>query len=102
MNIFHKSRKIQKNADGLSTWSLANTPENSAWEPQDENHIEGICVTDIGKEFFNQVKERYMMDNSCNIVCQISMKHLKDPSLSSKPDELWKKEYDEGRLYLLK
>ncbi|MBW0568964.1 hypothetical protein O181_108679 [Austropuccinia psidii MF-1] len=53
-----------KNADGLSRWALPNTPENTAWVPQEEHHIEGICVTDIGTEFFNQVKESYEMDKN--------------------------------------
>ncbi|MBW0582466.1 hypothetical protein O181_122181 [Austropuccinia psidii MF-1] len=30
MTIFHKSGNINKNADGLSRWALANTPENPA------------------------------------------------------------------------
>ena len=53
MTIVHKSGNIHKNADGLSRWALANTPVNPAWVPQEEHHIEGICVTDIGTEFFN-------------------------------------------------
>ncbi|MBW0524472.1 hypothetical protein O181_064187 [Austropuccinia psidii MF-1] len=56
MTIVHKYGNINENADGLSRWALANTPENPAWVPQEEHHIEGICVTDIGTEFFNQVK----------------------------------------------
>ncbi|MBW0466968.1 hypothetical protein O181_006683 [Austropuccinia psidii MF-1] len=56
MTIVHKSGNIHKNADGLRRWALANTPENPACVPQEEHHIEGICVTDIGTEFFNQVK----------------------------------------------
>ncbi|MBW0532113.1 hypothetical protein O181_071828 [Austropuccinia psidii MF-1] len=94
ITIVHKSGNIQKNADGLSRLALANTPENPAWVPQKEHHIEGICVTDIGTEFFNQVKESYIMDKSYHILCQILMKDCKDPSLSSKLDEKWKKEYD--------
>ncbi|MBW0545490.1 hypothetical protein O181_085205 [Austropuccinia psidii MF-1] len=92
---------VHKNADGLSRWALANTPANPAWVPQEEHHIEGICVTDIGTEFFNQVKESYKMDKSGNILCQLLMKDCKDPSLSSKPDEIWKKAYDVGRFHLL-
>ncbi|MBW0535034.1 hypothetical protein O181_074749 [Austropuccinia psidii MF-1] len=57
MTIVHKSGNINKNADGLSRWALGNTPENPAWVPQEEHHIEGICVTDIGTELFNQAKE---------------------------------------------
>ncbi|MBW0550445.1 hypothetical protein O181_090160 [Austropuccinia psidii MF-1] len=40
MTIVHKPGNIHKNADGLSRWALANTPENPAWVPQEEHHIE--------------------------------------------------------------
>ncbi|MBW0569807.1 hypothetical protein O181_109522 [Austropuccinia psidii MF-1] len=59
ITIVHKSGNIHKNADGLSRWALANTPEIPVWLPQEEHHIEGICVKDIGTEFVNQVKESY-------------------------------------------
>ncbi|MBW0536798.1 hypothetical protein O181_076513 [Austropuccinia psidii MF-1] len=62
MTIVHKSGNTHKNSDGLSKWALENTPENQAWVPQEEHHIEGICVTEIGTEFFNQVKESYKID----------------------------------------
>ncbi|MBW0537177.1 hypothetical protein O181_076892 [Austropuccinia psidii MF-1] len=101
MTIAHKFGNIHKNADGLSRWALENTPENPAWVPQEEHHIEGICVTDIGTEFFNQDKESYKMDKNCHILFQILMKDCKYPSLSSKLDEIWKKAYDEGRFHLL-
>ncbi|MBW0584134.1 hypothetical protein O181_123849 [Austropuccinia psidii MF-1] len=101
MNIVNKSGNIHKNADGLSICALANTAENPALVPQEEHHIEGICVTDIGTEFFNQVKESYKIDKNCHILSQILMKDCKDPSLSSKLDEIWKKAYDEGRFHLL-
>ncbi|MBW0541117.1 hypothetical protein O181_080832 [Austropuccinia psidii MF-1] len=41
------------------------------------------------------------MDKSCHILCQLLMKYCKDPSLSSKIDEIWKNAYDEGRFHLL-
>ncbi|MBW0551294.1 hypothetical protein O181_091009 [Austropuccinia psidii MF-1] len=63
--------------------------------------MEGVCVTDIGTKSFNQVKEGYKMNKSFHILCQLSIKDCKDPSLSSKLDELWKKAYDEGRFHLL-
>ncbi|MBW0542505.1 hypothetical protein O181_082220 [Austropuccinia psidii MF-1] len=90
-----------RNADGLGRWALANTPENLAWVPQEEHHIEGICVTYIGTEFLNLVKKSYRMDKNCHILCQPLMKDCKDPSLSSKLDEKWKKAYHEGRFHLL-
>ncbi|MBW0521861.1 hypothetical protein O181_061576 [Austropuccinia psidii MF-1] len=101
MTIVQKSGNIDKNSDGLSRWALANTPENPPWVPQEEHHIEGICITDIGTEFINQVKESYKMDKNCHILCQLLMKDCKYPSLSSKLDEIWKKAYDEGRFHLL-
>ncbi|MBW0517920.1 hypothetical protein O181_057635 [Austropuccinia psidii MF-1] len=57
LTIAYKSENIHNNADGLTRWDLANIPENLAWVPQEEHHIEGIHVTDIGTEFFNQVEE---------------------------------------------
>ncbi|MBW0545542.1 hypothetical protein O181_085257 [Austropuccinia psidii MF-1] len=101
MTLVHKSGNINKIADGLSRWALANTPENPTWVPQEEHHIEGICVTDIGTEFFNQVKESYKMDENCHILCQLLMKDCKDPSLPSKLDESWKNVCNEGIFHLL-
>ncbi|MBW0546544.1 hypothetical protein O181_086259 [Austropuccinia psidii MF-1] len=83
MTIVHKSGNIHKNADVLSRWAPANTPENSAWVPQEEHHIEGLCLTDIGTECFNQLKESYKIGNNCHILSQLLMKDCKDPSLSS-------------------
>ncbi|MBW0518357.1 hypothetical protein O181_058072 [Austropuccinia psidii MF-1] len=57
MTIVQKSKNIHKNEYGLRRWALENTPENPAQVPQEEHHIEGICVTDIGTEVSNQVKE---------------------------------------------
>ncbi|MBW0530962.1 hypothetical protein O181_070677 [Austropuccinia psidii MF-1] len=41
------------------------------------------------------------MENNCHILFQLLIKDCKDPSLSSKLDEAWKKEYDEGGFHLL-
>ncbi|MBW0568986.1 hypothetical protein O181_108701 [Austropuccinia psidii MF-1] len=94
MPIVHKDGNIHKNADGLNRWALGNTPENPAWVPQEEHHIEDICVTDIRTELFSQFKESYKMEKNCNILNQLLMKDCKDPSLSSKLEEIWKKAYD--------
>ncbi|MBW0526415.1 hypothetical protein O181_066130 [Austropuccinia psidii MF-1] len=99
--IAHKSGNINKNFDCLSRWSLANTPKNTAWVPQEENHIEGICVKDIGTELFNQVKESFKMENNLHILCQLLIKCFKDSSLSSRLDKFWKKSYDGGRFHIL-
>ncbi|MBW0540804.1 hypothetical protein O181_080519 [Austropuccinia psidii MF-1] len=101
MTIVHRSGNIHKNSYGFSRWALANTPENSAWVPQEEHHIEGICVTEIGTKFFHKAKENYKVDTDCHILCQLLIENCQDPSLSLKLDEIWKKAYDEGRFHLL-
>ncbi|MBW0529126.1 hypothetical protein O181_068841 [Austropuccinia psidii MF-1] len=101
MNIIHKSGNIHKNADGLSRCALANTPDNPAWVPQEQHHMEGIFVTEIGTEFFSQVEESYKIDKNFHILSQPLMKDCKHPSLSSILDETWKKAYEEGTFHLL-
>ncbi|MBW0524481.1 hypothetical protein O181_064196 [Austropuccinia psidii MF-1] len=101
ITIVHEYGNIHKNADGISRWDLANTPENPGWVPQKEHHVEGIFVTDIGTGFSNQAKEIYKMDNNNHILCQLLMKGCKYLSLPSKLDEAWRKAHDEGRFHLL-
>ncbi|MBW0522685.1 hypothetical protein O181_062400 [Austropuccinia psidii MF-1] len=51
MTIVHKAGNLHKNADGLSRWALANTPDNSAYVPleaEPQIPIEGLNTTDIG------------------------------------------------------
>ncbi|MBW0503231.1 hypothetical protein O181_042946 [Austropuccinia psidii MF-1] len=62
MTIVHKAGNIQKNSDGPSRWALANTPDNPAYVPLEaapQITIEGINITDIGTEFFEEVRESY-------------------------------------------
>ncbi|MBW0495224.1 hypothetical protein O181_034939 [Austropuccinia psidii MF-1] len=101
MTIVHKSGHIDKNVDGISRWALANTPERPEWVPQEEHHIKRICFTEIGAEFFNEVKESDIIEKDCHILGQLLMKDCKDLSLSAKLDEIWKKAYGEGRFHLL-
>ncbi|MBW0571134.1 hypothetical protein O181_110849 [Austropuccinia psidii MF-1] len=60
MTIVHKPGNINKNADGLRRWELAKTPDNPAYvhlEAQPQILIEGVNITDIGTEFFEEVRE---------------------------------------------
>ncbi|MBW0570871.1 hypothetical protein O181_110586 [Austropuccinia psidii MF-1] len=71
MKVVHKAGNIHKNADGLSRWALPNTPNNPAYvltstEPQIP--IEGINITDVGIEFFVEVREIYNPDKNCHIL----------------------------------
>ncbi|MBW0560117.1 hypothetical protein O181_099832 [Austropuccinia psidii MF-1] len=58
-SIAHKSGIIQRNADGHSSWELANTPYSLAYVPLEEEPqipIESINITDIGTEFFKEFR----------------------------------------------
>ncbi|MBW0560056.1 hypothetical protein O181_099771 [Austropuccinia psidii MF-1] len=84
MTIVHKAGNIHKNADGLSRWALANTLDNTAYVPleaEPQIPIEGINITDIGTEFFEEVQESYKKDRNCHILTSSSDKDLKDKSL---------------------
>ncbi|MBW0485500.1 hypothetical protein O181_025215 [Austropuccinia psidii MF-1] len=90
MTIAHKAGKIHKNADVLKRWALANTPDNPAHVPlKAEPHIpiEGIVITDIGTEFFEEVRESYKKDNNCHILTSLLDKDCKDTSLVNALDE---------------
>ncbi|MBW0535841.1 hypothetical protein O181_075556 [Austropuccinia psidii MF-1] len=71
MTIVHKTGSSHKNAYGLRRWALANTPYNSAYVPleaEPQISIEGINITDIGTEFFEEVRESYKQDKNCHIL----------------------------------
>ncbi|MBW0507621.1 hypothetical protein O181_047336 [Austropuccinia psidii MF-1] len=71
MSIVHKAENIHKIADGLSRWELANTPDGLVYVPLEaEPHItiEGINITDIGTEFFEEVRKSYKQDKNCHIL----------------------------------
>ncbi|MBW0508797.1 hypothetical protein O181_048512 [Austropuccinia psidii MF-1] len=103
MTIIHKEGKIHKNADGLSRWALANTPDNPAYVPleaEPQIPIEGINITDIRTEFFGVVRESYKQDKNCHILTSLLDKNCKDQSLVNSLDEVWKGSYSEGRFHL--
>ncbi|MBW0534948.1 hypothetical protein O181_074663 [Austropuccinia psidii MF-1] len=65
MTIVHEAGNIYKNSDVLSRWALANTSDNPAYVPleaEPQIPIEGINITDIGTEFFEEVRESYNQD----------------------------------------
>ncbi|MBW0491362.1 hypothetical protein O181_031077 [Austropuccinia psidii MF-1] len=103
MTIVHKAGNIQKNADGLSRWSSANTPDNPAYEPlgsEPQIPIEGINITDIGTEFFEEVIESYKKDKNLQIFTSLLDKDCKDTYLVNALDEVWNNSYSEGRFHL--
>ncbi|MBW0520238.1 hypothetical protein O181_059953 [Austropuccinia psidii MF-1] len=75
---------IHKNADGLSRWALANTPDNPAYVPlraEPQIPIEGMKIADIGTELFGEVREHYEQDRNCHIFTSLLDKDCKDTPL---------------------
>ncbi|MBW0523333.1 hypothetical protein O181_063048 [Austropuccinia psidii MF-1] len=71
MTIVHKAGNIHKNADGLNRWALPKTPDNPSYVPtsaEPQIPIEGINITDVGTEFFEEVRESYQRDKNCHIL----------------------------------
>ncbi|MBW0572137.1 hypothetical protein O181_111852 [Austropuccinia psidii MF-1] len=101
--IVQKSGNIHNNADGLSRWELANTPDNPAYIPLEAEAqipIEGINIADLGTEFFEEVSEFYKQDKNCHILTSLIDNDCKDTCLFNALDEVWKNSYFEGRCHL--
>ncbi|MBW0512457.1 hypothetical protein O181_052172 [Austropuccinia psidii MF-1] len=79
MTIVHKSGKIHNNANGTSRWALFDTPYNTGYESLEAKpqiQIEGINITDIGTEIFEEVRERYKQDKMS--ACDSKPEHKHD------------------------
>ncbi|MBW0571080.1 hypothetical protein O181_110795 [Austropuccinia psidii MF-1] len=103
MTIAHKAGNIHKNADVLSRWALANTPDNPAYVPleaEPQIPIEGTNITNIGTEFLEEVIECYKKDKNFHILTSLLDKACKDTSLVNALDEIWNNSYAEGRFHL--
>ncbi|MBW0585800.1 hypothetical protein O181_125515 [Austropuccinia psidii MF-1] len=103
MTIVHKAGNIHKNADGLSIWALPTTPDNPAYAPtsaEPQIPIEGINITDVGTEFFEEVRESYKKDKNCHILTAVLDKDCKDVALANYLYDIWRKSYDNGRFHL--
>ncbi|MBW0537341.1 hypothetical protein O181_077056 [Austropuccinia psidii MF-1] len=102
MTIAYKAGNIHKNADGLRRWALANTPDNPAYVPleaEPQIPIGRINITDIGTEFFEEVRESYKQDKNFLILTSVLDKYCKNTSLVNLIDEVCKHSYSEGIIY---
>ncbi|MBW0519925.1 hypothetical protein O181_059640 [Austropuccinia psidii MF-1] len=103
MAILQRAENIHKNADGLSRWELTNTPDNPAYVPtsaEPQIPIKGIKLTDVGTEFFEEVRESNKKDKNFHILTSLLDKDCKDASLANSLDDIWKKSYDNGSFHL--
>ncbi|MBW0501553.1 hypothetical protein O181_041268 [Austropuccinia psidii MF-1] len=86
ITIVHKAVNTHKNANGFSRWELTNTPNNPAYVPanaEPQITIGGINITDVGKQFFEEVRESYKQDKNCHILTSLLGKDFKDADLAS-------------------
>ncbi|MBW0507238.1 hypothetical protein O181_046953 [Austropuccinia psidii MF-1] len=91
--IVHKSGITQKNATpDAPSYVLTNE------EPQIP--FEGIEITDVGREFFEEVRESYNQDKNCDILTSLLEKDGKETALANSLDDIWKRSYDNGRFHL--
>ncbi|MBW0527514.1 hypothetical protein O181_067229 [Austropuccinia psidii MF-1] len=71
ITIVHRAGNIHKNSVGLGRWALANTPDIPAYVPleaEPQVSIEGIIITDIGTELFEEVRKSYKQEKNCHIL----------------------------------
>ncbi|MBW0464449.1 hypothetical protein O181_004164 [Austropuccinia psidii MF-1] len=86
MTIGHKASNIQKDSDGLSRWEILNKPDNPAYVPTNaEPQIpsEGIDITDVWTEIFEEARESYKKDNNCHIITSMLEKDFKNTDLAN-------------------
>ncbi|MBW0582242.1 hypothetical protein O181_121957, partial [Austropuccinia psidii MF-1] len=103
MTTVHKGGNIHKNADGLSRWALPNTPDNPAYVPtgaEPQISTEGIKITDVATELFEEVRESYRLDKNCHILTSLLDKDCKDAALANSLYDIWKASYEKGRFHL--
>ncbi|MBW0488831.1 hypothetical protein O181_028546 [Austropuccinia psidii MF-1] len=103
IKIAHKSGNIHKNADGLSTWELPNTPDNPPHVPtnaEPQNPMGGINIPDVETEFFEEVRESHNQDNNFQIIISHLEIDCKYASLASYLDYIGETSYDNGRFHL--
>ncbi|MBW0503182.1 hypothetical protein O181_042897 [Austropuccinia psidii MF-1] len=88
---------------GNMTIAFHNTPENPAYVPtsaESQIPIEGINITHVATEFFQEVRESYKQDKNCHIPTALLDKDCKDAALANSMDDIWKTSYENGRVNL--
>ncbi|MBW0490804.1 hypothetical protein O181_030519 [Austropuccinia psidii MF-1] len=74
IKIIHKAGNYHQNIDGLGRWALLSIPDNPAYVPleaETQIPIEGINITDIGTEFFEEVRQSYKQHKNFHILTSL-------------------------------
>ncbi|MBW0518232.1 hypothetical protein O181_057947 [Austropuccinia psidii MF-1] len=103
MTIVNKAGTIHKNSYFLSRWELPNTTYNSAYVPtsaEPQISIEGINITYVGTEFFEEVRESYKKYRNCHFITALLDKDCKYSALANSMDDIWKISYENGIFHL--
>ncbi|MBW0513788.1 hypothetical protein O181_053503 [Austropuccinia psidii MF-1] len=104
ITIVHKAGNIFKNADCLSRLALPNTLDNPAYVPanaEPQIPIEGINITDVGTELFEEVRKIYKQDKNCHIINSLLDKYWKYSALANSLNDIGKSSYDNGIFHLI-
>ena len=104
MTITHREGLIHKNADALSRWSLPNTPDNPAYDAENNERdlpIMGINITCLKDEFFENISKSYETNKNTTILLEVLKTDFKDIGLLNGLEDKWKTKFDEGRFILL-
>ncbi|MBW0468316.1 hypothetical protein O181_008031 [Austropuccinia psidii MF-1] len=89
-------------SDSLSRWQLPNTPYNPAYVPanaEPQIPIDGINITNLGTEFFEEVREIYKKDKNFHILTSLLGKDSKDLAFTNSLDDIWKTSCNNGRFH---
>ncbi|MBW0460738.1 hypothetical protein O181_000453 [Austropuccinia psidii MF-1] len=62
--------------------------------------MEGINITDVGTELFQEVGEIYEQYKKSHILTSLLDKYCKDAAFATSLDDIWKISYDNGRFHL--
>ncbi|KAI7959400.1 hypothetical protein MJO28_003191 [Puccinia striiformis f. sp. tritici] len=102
MTIVHKAGVKHKNADGLSRWALPNTPDNPAYDPEDEDifPILGIHACDLDNAFYDLVQKSYDNNSELLKLAEILRNDNSAPELVASLSEKLAKHYKLGKFTL--
>ncbi|MBW0525330.1 hypothetical protein O181_065045 [Austropuccinia psidii MF-1] len=103
MTIVNKDENIHNNDNYLSRLELSKKLYKSNYVPANAElqiQIKGINITDVGTDFFEEVRESYKKDRNCHILTSLLEKYLKDVALANLLDYIWKKSYDNEIFHL--